>query len=204
MYGVCAGIGCNFATQLKYFISADDALDIFAVHAVGGLIGNICTGLFAADYIAHLDGFTVIPGGWLNRHWIQLAIQLADSASGAAYSFFGSIIILSVLAFIGRFLPVFRLRVDAEEEEQGIDDVEIGEFAYDYVEILREVKPTEFDEYEADEIVDGHSQRSQSQTAMIRSPGLLTGGLSAEKEVFPMQTFHDRHQSYDVPPGMAS
>jgi Amt family ammonium transporter len=33
--GVIAGIGCNFATQLKYYLSADDALDIFAVHGVG-------------------------------------------------------------------------------------------------------------------------------------------------------------------------
>lgn len=48
IYGVCAGIGCNYATQLKYFMDCDDALDIFAVHAVGGFIGNICTAFFAA------------------------------------------------------------------------------------------------------------------------------------------------------------
>lgn len=41
-------------------MQADDALDIFAVHAIGGFIGNICTAFFAADYIAHLDGYTVI------------------------------------------------------------------------------------------------------------------------------------------------
>lgn len=48
VFGVCAGVGCNYATKLKYLLRCDDALDIFAVHAVGGLIGNICTGLFAA------------------------------------------------------------------------------------------------------------------------------------------------------------
>ncbi|KAK4988966.1 ammonium transporter Amt1 [Elasticomyces elasticus] len=48
VFGVCAGIGCNYATKLKFLLRCDDALDIFAVHAIGGLIGNICTAFFAA------------------------------------------------------------------------------------------------------------------------------------------------------------
>jgi Amt family ammonium transporter len=48
VYGVVAGIGSNYATKLKYVMGCDDALDIFAVHAIGGLIGNLLTGLFAA------------------------------------------------------------------------------------------------------------------------------------------------------------
>ena len=48
VFGVVAGIGCNYATKLKYLINCDDALDIFAVHAVGGFIGNLLTALFAA------------------------------------------------------------------------------------------------------------------------------------------------------------
>jgi Amt family ammonium transporter len=48
VFGVAAGVACNYATKLKYFLRCDDALDIFAVHAVGGLVGNICTGFFAA------------------------------------------------------------------------------------------------------------------------------------------------------------
>ncbi|KAK4560500.1 ammonium transporter Amt1 [Recurvomyces mirabilis] len=173
VYGVCAGIGCNFATQFKYWIRADDALDIFAVHGIGGLIGNLLTGLFAADYIAHLDGFTVIQGGWLNRHWIQLAIQLADSATGMAYSFFVSCIILSVISYSGRFIPALRLRATKEEEEAGIDDVEIGEFAYDYVELVRDVKPRDpahdvSQIFEEDE-EEGASQRSHSQATMMNN-----------------------------------
>jgi ammonium transporter, Amt family len=46
-----------------------------------------------------------------------------------------------VLDFIGRFVPALRLRASPEEEVLGIDDVEIGEFAYDYVELSRDVKP---------------------------------------------------------------
>lgn len=153
VYGVCAGLICNFSTQLKYWISADDALDIFAVHGVGGFLGNLLTGIFAADYIAHLDGNTVIPGGWLNGHWVQVAIQLADSVAGATYSFVCTLLILSALASLGRWIPCLRLRVDAESEELGIDDVELGEFAYDFVEITRDLKPigTEEDEYDAED-----------------------------------------------------
>ncbi|KAF2182256.1 ammonium transporter [Zopfia rhizophila CBS 207.26] len=140
IYGVCGGIGCNYATKLKYFLRCDDALDIFAVHAVGGFMGNILTAFFAADYIAHLDGYTIIPGGWLNHHWIQLGHQLADSFAGGLYSFFGTCLILGCLDGIGKFIPAFKLRATEEEEILGIDDVEIGEFAYDYVELTRDVK----------------------------------------------------------------
>ena len=129
IYGIVAGTACNYATKLKYFLRCDDALDIFAVHAIGGLSGNILTAFFAADYIAHLDGFSHIPGGWLNHHWVQLGYQLADSFAGGAYSFFGTCLILAVLDFVGKWLPALKLRVSEDEEIVGVDDVEIGEFA---------------------------------------------------------------------------
>ena len=47
-YGVVSGAMCNIATKLKFAIFVDDALDIFAVHGVGGIVGNILTGFFAA------------------------------------------------------------------------------------------------------------------------------------------------------------
>jgi Amt family ammonium transporter len=87
-----------------------------------------------SDYIAHLDGFTEIPGGWLNHHWIQLAYQLADCVSGFAYSFFGTCIIL----FLMNLVPGLSLRASEEDENLGMDDAQLGEFAYDYVELRRE------------------------------------------------------------------
>jgi len=125
----------QYATKLKFVLGIDDALDIFAEHAVGGFIGNILTAFFAADYIAHLDGFSDIDGGWLNKNWVQLGYQIADSVSGAAYSFFGTCIIL----FVMNLIPGLSLRASEEAEILGIDDAEIGEFAYDYVELTREV-----------------------------------------------------------------
>lgn len=136
VFGVLGAIATNYATKIKFLLHIDDALDIFAIHAVGGLVGDLCTGLFAADYIAHLDGSTVISGGWLNRHWIQLAYQLAAGAAGFAYSFFGSILIL----FLLDSTPGFKLRASEEDEIIGIDDAELGEFAYDFVERSRDVK----------------------------------------------------------------
>jgi Amt family ammonium transporter len=92
------------------------------------------------DYIARLDGFSVIKGGWLNHHWIQMGYQLSNSFAGGFYSFFASCLILGMLDFLGKWIPPLKLRATEEEEIAGIDDVEIGEFAYDYVELSREVK----------------------------------------------------------------
>ncbi|KAI8624743.1 ammonium transporter [Xylariaceae sp. FL1651] len=133
IYGVVGGIGCNIATKLKFLIGVDDALDIFAVHAIGGIIGNLLTGLFAADYIAALDGFSVINGGWINHNYIQLAYQLADSVAGFSYSF----VLTCVILFLMNLIPGLSLRVPPEDEDNGIDDGQLGEFAYDYVELQR-------------------------------------------------------------------
>ncbi|KAK3392994.1 ammonium transporter [Podospora didyma] len=135
VYGVLGAAFANYATKLKFILRIDDALDIFAVHGVGGLVGNILTAFFAADYIAALDHVAVIKGGWLNHNWVQLPIQLADSFTGGFYSFVGTTMIL----FVMNLIPGLHLRAAEEAEILGIDDAEIGEFAYDYVELTREV-----------------------------------------------------------------
>ena len=108
-----------------YLFLTPVSLDIFSIHCLGGLIGNLLTGLFAADYIAHLDGKTVIPGGWLNHNYMQIVYQLADSVAGFVYSFFGTCLILLVINFV----PGLHLRTTEEDEIMGMDDTEIGEFA---------------------------------------------------------------------------
>ena len=62
-------------------------LKIFATHGIGGIVGNLLTGIFAQASVAGFDGSAPIPGGWLDKHYIQLAYQLADSAAGFGYSF---------------------------------------------------------------------------------------------------------------------
>lgn len=98
-------------------------------------MGNICTAFFASQAVARLDGTTVIAGGWLDHHWVQLGYQLADSVAGGLYSF----TLTTLILFIINMVPGLRLRAHEESEILGIDDAEIGEFAYDYVELTREV-----------------------------------------------------------------
>ncbi|CAK4031196.1 ammonium transporter 1-like [Lecanosticta acicola] len=200
VYGVVAGIGCNFATQLKYWIQADDALDIFAVHGIGGVIGNLLTGVFAVDYVAHLDGTTTIPGGWLNGNWIQVPIQIADSVTGMAYSFLMTCGILLLISTLSRVFPALKLRASPAEEEMGIDDAEIGEFAYHYVELVRDVRPLE-----GVRVDDYHRQRDFGTEEDGRSVRSLTReqGVRVEKDGYPLRTFTPQSQGHS-PVGMAS
>lgn len=135
IFGVVGGACCNFATKLKYYIGVDDALDVFAEHGIGGIVGNLLTGIFAADYIAALDGInTSVDGGWINGVWVQLARQLADSAAAFGWSF----VVTSIILFVMNLIPGLSLRVPLESEIMGIDEAELGEFAYDYVERERD------------------------------------------------------------------
>ncbi|KAJ8592596.1 ammonium transporter [Rhizopogon salebrosus TDB-379] len=137
LFGFMAGTVCNFATQLKFIFKYDDTLDIFASHAIGGIVGNILTGLFAQASVAGADGITTIPGGWLDHNYRQLGIQLADSVSGLAYSF----VMTTIILWIMHYIPGLRLRCDEETEILGVDDAEMGEFAYDYVGVESELMP---------------------------------------------------------------
>ncbi|KAF7310842.1 Ammonium transporter [Mycena chlorophos] len=129
LFGFMAGTVCNFATQIKFFAAYDDSLDVFASHAIGGIVGNLLTAIFAQAKVAAYDGFTVIPGGWLDRHWIQLAWHVADSVAGLSYSF----VVTTMILWAMHYIPGLRLRASAPIEAIGIDHSEMGEFAYDYI-----------------------------------------------------------------------
>ncbi|KAG6815036.1 hypothetical protein H0H87_005700 [Tephrocybe sp. NHM501043] len=134
-FGFLGATACNFATQLKFIAGYDDTLDIFASHAIGGVVGNILTALFAQSSVAGFDGFTVIPGGWFDHHYIQLGYQLADSVAGLSYSF----VMTTIILWIMHFIPGLSLRSNEETEILGVDDAEMGEFAYDYVGLEQEL-----------------------------------------------------------------
>ncbi|KAF9179394.1 hypothetical protein BGZ51_006941 [Haplosporangium sp. Z 767] len=125
--GACA---CNMAVRLKHYLKYDDAFDVFAVHGIGGIVGNILTGVFAQSWVAALDGVTVINGGWLDKNWIQVPYQLADSAAGLAWSFGVTYLILVIMNKI----PGLNLRAKAANEHRGLDLAELGEMAYGHLE----------------------------------------------------------------------
>jgi ammonium transporter, Amt family len=118
---------------------------------------------------------TSIPGGWLNHNWIQLAYQLADSTSGFAYSFFGTYLILFLMSLI----PGLSLRVPAEEEEMGLDEAQLGEFAYDYVELKGVPQATIFGEAKITNFEAGENREGVYSTGG-------SGRVSMEMQLIPV------------------
>ncbi|KAJ3925678.1 MAG: ammonium transporter [Lentinula lateritia] len=134
--GIVSGASCNLATKLKFHFQIDDALDLFAEHAVGGIVGLFLNGFFGTNEVIRLDGVnTSIPGGFMDHNWKQLYIQFAYICATCSYSFF----VTAALAKIIDMIPGLKLRSTPEDECLGMDEVEIGEFATDYIEIRRDV-----------------------------------------------------------------
>ncbi|KAJ2444448.1 ammonium transporter, partial [Coemansia sp. RSA 2424] len=105
----------------------DDALDVFAVHGVGGVVGNLLTGFFASKEVAALNG-AIIKGGWVDHHWKQFGYQLAASCTGAAWSF----VITGIILISFNFIPGLHLRIHEEGEISGTDMAEMGEHGYKF------------------------------------------------------------------------
>ncbi|KAL5635100.1 hypothetical protein ACGC1H_002959 [Rhizoctonia solani] len=133
--GVVTGAVCNYATKIKYLIGIDDALDLFAEHAVGGILGLLANGLFADTDLIALDGVnTAVPGGWIKHNYKQLYIQFAYVCACCAYVF----VMTAILAKIVDVIPFLGLRATEEGEILGMDDDQIGEFVQDFVEVRRD------------------------------------------------------------------
>jgi Amt family ammonium transporter len=110
-------------------------MDVMAEHGIAGVVGLVFNGLFAADYIIGLDGVNNgITGGWLNHNYKQLYIQVAYIVACTAYAFTVS----AIIAYGINAIPGLHLRASEEAELLGMDDDQLGEFAYDYVEVRRD------------------------------------------------------------------
>jgi ammonium transporter, Amt family len=116
--GLLAGVVCYGAVQLRAKRGWDDALDVWACHGVGGILGTICVGIFAAKAVNGVSG--LIEGDLR-----QFGVQVAGVAIAAIYSF---IVTLVMLKLINKVTPV---RVSTEAEDKGLDTALHGETAYD-------------------------------------------------------------------------
>ncbi|MCI1008205.1 Amt family ammonium transporter [Pseudomonas sp. SORGH_AS 211] len=106
--GLAAGVICFFtATSLKRKLGYDDSLDAFGVHGIGGIVGALLTGVFAAP---SLGGF-----GTVTDIGAQLFIQFKGVAFTIVYTGIVTFVILKVLDV------VMGLRVNEEEETVGLD-----------------------------------------------------------------------------------
>jgi Amt family ammonium transporter len=125
--GVLAGIVCFWGcTGLKKMIGVDDALDVFGVHAVGGILGALLTGVFNAPSLGGpglvTDWVTVTMGypGIGAQLWIQTKAVLLVTVWTAVVAFVSFYIVKAVVG----------LRVTEEQEREGLDITSHGERAY--------------------------------------------------------------------------
>lgn len=136
LLGICSGLICNYATKFKYLVGIDDTMDVFAEHGVAGIVGLIFNALFGTNQVIALDGMTQITdgAGWVNHHWKQLYIQVAYIVAVCLYTF----VVTVLICYIINIIPGLHLRANEQAELLGMDDDQLGEFAYDYVEVRRD------------------------------------------------------------------
>jgi Amt family ammonium transporter len=114
--GLVAGIVCFWAsTSLKRMIGYDDSLDVFGVHATGGIVGAILTGVFAVGAISVSATSPEGSSGLLDGNPGQVMTQLYGIAVTVIYCGIVSFVILKVLDVI------MGLRVADEAERDGLD-----------------------------------------------------------------------------------
>ena len=113
--GVFAGFSCCWACAwLKYTLGYDDALDVFGIHGIGGLLGAVLTGVFALEEIGNASG--VVEGNYW-QVWVQFEGVLAVAGWSALVTF---VVLYALKRTIG-------LRVTTEEEAEGLDYSQHGE-----------------------------------------------------------------------------
>ncbi|MBK0059096.1 ammonium transporter [Pseudomonas sp. S44] len=115
--GLASGVICYFcATSLKRKLGYDDSLDAFGVHGIGGIVGAILTGVFAAPALGGFGAVTDIGA--------QVWVQAKGVIFTVAYTAIVTYVILKVLDV------VMGLRVNEEEESVGLDLAQHNERGY--------------------------------------------------------------------------
>lgn len=112
--GLIGGVVCFWGiTALKRALKADDSLDAFGLHGVGGIVGAILTAVFASEFIMG----DKVPANMMHQLWVQIEGVLATIAYSGVVTF----IILKVIDL------VIGIRVEADDERMGLDLSQHGE-----------------------------------------------------------------------------
>ncbi len=122
--GLSAGVICYFATNwIKNVLKIDDSLDVFPVHGVGGVLGTMLAGVFCAQHLGIFSGNGFSDG--VDSIGGQLLVQGTGVVATFVYTAVATWVILKVVdVAVG-------LRVDSDEETQGLDLVLHDERGYD-------------------------------------------------------------------------
>ncbi|PTT92532.1 ammonia channel protein [Pelomonas sp. HMWF004] len=128
--GIVAGFACLWGvTGLKKLMGADDSLDVFGVHGVGGIVGALLTGVFASP---NLGGSSAM-GDWVTATMITPAdFSIAGQVLTQAKAIAVTVVWSGLVSFIAYKLVdmTIGLRVAEEEEREGLDISSHGETAY--------------------------------------------------------------------------
>jgi Amt family ammonium transporter len=116
--GLLVGGICYSATLLRSRLKIDDALDVFAVHGVGGTFGAVATGVFATAAIQPAYS------GLIDGNLGQLGTQVIAIGAVIAYAVIATFVIVKITSL------VLGLRISASDEELGLDLTTHGEVAY--------------------------------------------------------------------------
>jgi Amt family ammonium transporter len=122
MIGLLAGSVCYLAVTWKNHLKLDDALDVWGVHGIGGVLGCICTGIFATK-VWNPGG----ADGLLNGGTTFFLVEMLSVVITAVYAFGFS---YGALWLINKVTPV---TVTKEDEENGLDESLHGETAYEMI-----------------------------------------------------------------------
>ncbi len=124
LIGLTAGVVCYFATMyLKNKLRVDDSLDVFPVHGVGGILGTLLVGVFASDQLGIFSGNGFSSG--ISSMGGQLLVQATGVVSTLVYT---AVVTFILLKLVGALVG---LRVDGDQETQGLDLVLHDERGYD-------------------------------------------------------------------------
>ncbi len=120
--GIASGIICYYAVAMKNKLNWDDALDVWGVHGVGGIIGAMMLGIFATNAVNPMVTTNgLFAGGGISFFMTETIAVIVVGI----YCFVFTYVMLKVINMI---TPV---KVTAQEEETGLDDSLHGEIAYE-------------------------------------------------------------------------
>jgi Amt family ammonium transporter len=125
--GTLAGVICLWGVNgLKKLLGADDSLDVFGVHGVGGILGAILTGVFAAPSLGGSGIYDYVANKVADNYDIMGQVMIQATGVGVTLVWSG------VVAFVAyKIVDIFvGLRVAEDEEREGLDIVSHGESAY--------------------------------------------------------------------------
>src|SRR6056300_1111907 len=122
--GLTGGVVCYYATMfIKLRLKIDDSLDVFPVHGVGGILGTLLAGVFCAPYLGIFSGNGFSDG--ISSIGGQVSVQAIGVVSTLVFTAVLTYVLLKLVdALIG-------LRMDADDETQGLDLVLHDERGYD-------------------------------------------------------------------------